>query len=259
MEGSVKLRRALLCGLFSGAAAGAQGAAPRPPAPRSAPLPQSAVTVLGEVDVHRVPLGPDATVLDGVVAAKARQGAALDALVLVRGVGVEQLVVRVDVRKMLLRGDTTANVLLRDGDLLVVPSAALAAATTSELEVVDAVGQATAPERWPTGQRARFAALRLLVEKDPVHRQQLVVELAELAADGAGAVAPLVSALGGDPVLARDAAVALGMLGAAAAPALPELRQQAASRDPQLAARCVAAIKAIEAAAAQQTDPNRAK
>jgi hypothetical protein len=88
----------------------------------------------------------------------------------------------------------------------------------------------------------------------PPRRQECAVELVKLGEHAAPAVAPLANALAEDGAVACEAASVLGMLGAVAVPALPELRRHAAGADPQLAARCKAAVLAIDRALAARAD-----
>lgn len=218
----------------------AQVATPPPPPPAPA------VTLLGEVGIASLPLTESMTVFDAFLAAKVGRSAHREGLVLVRCTSDQVLTLRIDMMRMLETGDTKANVVLRDGDLLFVPSQAMAAKT--EIEVVDAM-RSDAPADAPSPVvRARLAAWRLLVEKDAPRRQALVEQFGACGAHGACVVAPLAAALAGDAGIARAAATALGMIGATAAPALDALRRHADSKDVQLAARCKAAIRAIEAA-----------
>jgi hypothetical protein len=212
------------------------------------PAPQPAVTVLGEVAVHSVPIVADATMLDVFFAAKVGNKGAKDSLLVVRCGADGVLVVDVDVLDMLKTGRTTANIQMRDGDLVFVPRRDMVTAAKTPMDVVDAVVREAAAGHWPAAQRARLAAWRLSSEPDAARRHDFVVEIGKLAADAAVAVPALTKALAGDVAIARDAATALGMLGAAAAPALPELAKGAMSGDVQLRERCKAAMRAIDAA-----------
>ena len=225
----------------------AQAAPPKAPAAVAQAAP--AATVLGPVEQHHVPLVQDATVIDVVVASKPLREADMTAIVVVRCSADGVLCLQINVRNMLLTGKTTDNVQLRDGDLLLFPNARIVASAKNGLDLIDSVVRDAKAEHWPSAQRARFAAWRLLSEPDAGRRHDYVSEFGKLAADGAVALAPLTQALGGDVTLARDAATALGMLGAAARPALPELKKHAEGPDAQLAARCKAAMRAIESAA----------
>jgi hypothetical protein len=239
--------RGLGCGVLFVFAATSQVAPPKvPPVP---PAPPPAVALLGEVDVHQLALGEVSTVFEAYFAAKPRRTAAIDALLLVRCGEGGVLTLRIDVLKMIKTGDNTANVQLRDGDLLLLSTKVMAAAARSDVELIDAVVREAAVEHWSVSQRARFAAWRLLSEKDAVRRHDLVMNFGKLAADGAVAVPSLAAALGGDVAIARDAATALGLVGAAAAAALPELRKHAEGKDAQLRECCKAAIRTIEKAA----------
>jgi hypothetical protein len=211
-----------------------------------------AVTVLGEVGVHRVEQAAPMTLLDACIAAQASRAAEMRALVVVRCSEHGTLLLRVDMRAMLTTGRTDQNLVLQNGDVLLVPSKALGAAKLTDLAVVDAVVQAAAPERLPGGARASLVAWRLLGEPDATKRQAQLLELGKLGEHGVAIVAPLTKALGGDAAIARDAATALGMLGAAAAPALGELQRGVASADTQFAARCRAAVRTIERAVAER-------
>lgn len=230
---------------FAATAAPALRAQSASPAPAAAP---PAVTVLGEAEVGSLPLGEPMTVFDAFFAAKVRATAHREGLVLVRCAPDGVLTLRIDMMRMIKTGDTKQNVLLRDGDLLFVPNRAMAA--KGEIEVVDAMRREAPADALSAAARARLAAWRLLVEKDAPRRQALVEEFGAYAEHAAAVVAPLAAALAGDAAIARDAATALGMVGASAAPALPELRRHAEGKDAQLAARCKAALRAVEAAVA---------
>jgi hypothetical protein len=150
--------RGLLCGLFFAGFAPAQVAAPAPSAPMAASRARPAVRVLGAVDVHRVPVGESTTVLEVLIAAKWRADAAIDALLVVRAADAETMVVAVDARRVLMHGDTAANVVVQDGDLLLVPTTRDATVPKGEPAVGGASADAAAPHGLPPAQRARFWA-----------------------------------------------------------------------------------------------------
>lgn len=226
------------CGGFAAAQGGGQVAVQ--PAP--------AVAVLGEVEAHAVPLGEHTTLFDAVIAAKVQPTGDRTRLLLVRCAPGDVLTLRVDFMKMIKTGDTTQNVLLQNGDLLFVPARRLAGA--ADVELVDRLMGEARPGELTAAHRARVAAWRLLVEKDPARRHEYVTGFGALAANGGEVVEPLAAALAGDVAIARDVAVALGMLGAAGKPALPALAKAIERGDGQLRERAKAAVRQIEAALA---------
>jgi len=206
------------------------------------------IAILGHVENGRVAWRKDMTLLELVLDARPRPDAAMTAVTLLRTTGLDVLVLDVDVREMLRTGNTTANVVIREGDLLVVPTKELVAAGKEKGDAVPALLAAIDESTLVAAQRARILGWRLETGKDGRQRQQIVAELGKLGRDAADAVPQLVHALASEPLVAREAATALGMIGAPAKPALPAITRLFEHTDKPLRERARAADRQIRAA-----------
>lgn len=222
--------------------------AQRPPMPRAEP-----VYLLGEFATARVECTADSTVLQAFVAGNARATAALDAVVLLRARGERDSVcVVVDVRRMILTGNTATNVMLAPGDILFAPPQPAEGMGPWQPDTLhDAVlASVLAANDLPV--RLRASALRetLVRTSDPVVRHDTALAIAALP-DRLLAVQHLVAVLPRDPAVVREALVALATMGGDAASAVPELKCLLDHRDPTLRALAAAAVRQIGAAGKQ--------
>lgn len=238
---------AWLAMIVVGAAVGDAVRAQKPPVAEVPPPTERAVTVLGEVERSTVPLGDVQTIFDVVFAAKVRPAGAWDRITLLRPGEDALLVVEIDVRTMVKTGDTKGNVVVNDSDIVVVP-----ARVGTKVDVAALVTDATIAAL-SEGKRAMLHAWCIENTSDPKRLHDSLVELKKLGATGRVACKALVAKLDGPSASAGEAATALGILGAAAASALPALARHADDADKQLAARCKAALRAIESAQAEAT------
>lgn len=218
------------------------------------------VGLLGCVEKGRIPWQKDMTLLDVVLAAKPQAGASLATILLLRGSGREVLAVEIDVGEIVGTGLTHANLQINAGDLIVVPTEAQSKAAKDDGGAAQAVLATIEESKLSFSERVLILGWRLQMAKDVAARQQIVAELGKLGAHAAGAVPCLVNALEGALPVAREAATALGMIGAPAKLALPALDKLVDAADVGLRARARAAAAQIRAAlAAAVVPPPRTK
>jgi hypothetical protein len=214
-------RIAPACGLLFAAFLGAQANAP------------AAIACVGACTSAEIAHADAMTLLDAVLQARCKPDASLEAVVLVR-FNVDLLVMRTDVKAMIKTGKTTDNYCLNAGDILFVPRRE----EVKDKDIVDVALQAIAASKLDASRRAQIAGYRLLHGRNVEAQQQLAMQLGQMGKEAAAAVPDLVKAMAFDPLVAREAATALGMIGPAAKEAVPALQALAAAKDVQLRARC---------------------
>jgi hypothetical protein len=211
-----------------------------------------AITVLGEIENAMVPTVDNMTLLDVVVAAKVAKQGDLEQVVLVRFGGDQLLALCVDVRAIVKTGDTKNNVLVRDGDIVVVPKKGSMRDAKTAFAVLDRAMNLLVDKGLTAARRAEILGWRLGNDPDVRVRQVAASELGKLGADAASAVGPLMAALTKEPVVAREAVTALGMIGVGAKAALPALQGLGSHEDVHLRERARVAERQIRAAMAAQ-------
>jgi len=206
---------------------------------------QAPVFVVGEAETTSRPCAADETLLRAIAGAAVKPTAALDSVVVLRLDERDSIAVVVDVRAMILTGNTAKNIAMLPGDVIHLPPQPSAPLTRDEL--LDAARRALLASAIAGERRAWLQREVLMHTGDRVARHQAALDLAQ-GSDRALAVRLLAGALECEPTIAREAATALGTMGAAAKAALPALRQLREHRDADLRARVAAAVRQIETA-----------
>jgi hypothetical protein len=207
---------------------------------------QAPVFVVGEAAATTVPCAAYENLLGAIGKADPKPDAALDSVVLLRLRERDSLAVVVDVGAMVRTGRGARNLQLMPGDVIYVPPRHAAAPRPTPDELVDAARRALLASAIADERRAWLQRDMLVHTGDRVARHQAALDLAH-SSERELAVRLLVSALDCDASIAREAATALGTMGAAAKAALPVLERLRDHRDADLRARVAAAIRQIEA------------
>ncbi|MCR9244737.1 MAG: hypothetical protein NXI31_06880 [bacterium] len=229
------------------------GMVPRLAAQR-APRPE--VRLIGQVDRGRLPWRKQLTMLDVLALSSARDDADLRSVFVLRASGARALTLTVDAVTMLKAGDSSRNIRIAAGDLVVFPiQLDLDPGVTRRaerriydelrhVELPQSAADAKPAERQRAARdRIQLLGWRLLTDHDLGRRVRLAAELGQ---PGAGAAVPfLVEALRGKPRVAGAAATALGVIGAEAKAALSALERLAGSEERALQARAKAALRQI--------------
>ncbi len=270
------MRTASLVLLLSGAVAaglcGQNRAAGKPgaerPTDRAAPAQEKVelrprVEVIGQTTRPHVRWRKNLTLLDVVLLAGGGGGADLQNVCVLRVQPTATAIHEVDVRAMLLQGETARNIQLQPWDLVVVPAepsederepaatddvpAALQRIVNRDRRLASEL--ATAADRdVEAAIRVRLQGWRMLLAKDAREQQRRIVELGRLGEAAAPAVPHLIETLRSNPRVAGEAATALGLIGAAAEPALVALDRLQAHADRGVRARATAAARQIRRA-----------
>ncbi|MEO6596602.1 MAG: HEAT repeat domain-containing protein [Planctomycetota bacterium] len=210
---------------------------------------QATASVLGDVENARVAVTAESTLLDAFFAAKARR-AALEHVVLLRFGGEELLALDIDLLTMLKTGVTTGNVLVKAGDVLVIQNKQGWQGARTETAIIDLALDLAMRTELPSSSRAQLLGWRLRNGSDVRRRQEVAMELGQLGAEAAPALQSLIAALAGELAVAREAATAIGMIGAGARSAIPALEKLATHADVQLRERARASLVQIRKALA---------
>jgi hypothetical protein len=241
LEGRVApLTALILAVLVMAASAGCQQRPARAPNDSE----NDTVAVHGEAAEQRVAFGKPTTVLEAMSRARTTTLADLEQVVIVRLGPTALLTVVVDVRAMILTGNTTRNALLQHGDVLFVPRARRPA-RRSDADVVDEALDAILAANATEGAKAVIWAHRLTHHADPDARALAALEVGKLGSAAAPVVAQLVQALEQDRRVAREAIVALGMIGPDAAAAIPALQKLTGHEDRQIRERAKATLRQV--------------
>ena len=187
---------------------------------------QRYVAFFGQVRQTQLEVGNNTTLLEALSRIELTDAADLRAVILVRR-DPAPVVVEVDLRRMILTGNTINNVVLRAGDLLWVPERGRQQNPRERSDVLEAI----------------VFVDRLTHDPDPIRRAMAALAIGAL---GEAAVVPhLEQALGQDPFVAREVVTALGMIGPAAKETIPALEKLAEHDDRQIAERAKAALRQI--------------